>query len=294
MIPGIKNIGVSPAFLISSYGTDFTPENVCDAIEKTRLWGFSNIQLEIFDQEKIPMWLEGGGAEKVKKMLINTGIIINQLVCHLLINEFDSEETLLKTNGFQIMKEVIQIGNRLECCDSIVLPVGSFNNTKECLTGQTSIETLTTLFIKKFMKFYDLIHFNHYKLAVELLPNTLIGSYKSLYDIIFALNLGKTGYLFDTGHAWAGGENVLDIPITYKGMIFGTHLCDNFGFESLSLSPGKGNINWNEIIKNLVFSKYNGYFDIEIMCEPKDVEEEYRTSLDFIQSLINRYGSNVS
>jgi hypothetical protein len=79
-----KKIGVSPAFLISAYGKGFTPENACEGMELVASWGFSNIQIEIFDEEKIPLWLEGNGAKKVRQVQEKLGIKISQLVCHLL------------------------------------------------------------------------------------------------------------------------------------------------------------------------------------------------------------------
>ena len=52
------------------------------------------------------------------------------------------------------------------------------------------------------------------------------------------------GLNFDTGHARACKENLYLIPAKLGGRILGTHLCDNFGHENLSLRPGAGSIDW--------------------------------------------------
>ena len=96
------------------------------------------------------------------------------------------------------------------------------------------------------------------------------------------------GLNFDTGHAWAAKENINMIPAKLNGQILGTHICDNFGHENLSLRPGAGSIDWSEIISGLRASGYNGSFDIEIICMPEAVRQEYSQSRAFIEALLSQ------
>jgi sugar phosphate isomerase/epimerase len=116
-------------------------------------------------------------------------------------------------------------------------------------------------------------------------PLNIAGGYEGFLQILKGIESDRLGFLFDTGHAWAAMEDVAAIPTRVGGKIFGTHLCDNFGGESLKLMPGKGNINWKEVINNLKSSKYAGYYDLEIICSQEKVEEEYLTGLEYISSL---------
>ena len=282
-------IGVSPALLISMYGNQYTPENVCEAMELITSWGFSNIQIEIFDKEKIPLWLEEGGAKKVRKVQEKLGINISQLVCHLLIDECTSRSSLLSDTHVDIMKEVVQIGKELNCCDSITLPIGSFiNDVDNKIIDQTIIEDLRKDLVNKIRCLFEPVREASYKLAVELLPFNIAGGYSRFSKICDNISPGRLGFLFDTGHAWVGKEDVVAIPNQFKGKIFGTHLCDNFGDKNMKLAPGKGSIPWKNVIQNLKSSMYPGFYDLEIICVPEKVEEIYRLSFEYISSLLTK------
>lgn len=284
-----SRVGVSPAFLISLYGNQYTPENVCEGMERLNSWGFSDVQIEIFDQEKLPLWLEGGGAKKVRQVQEKLGIHISQLVCHLLIDECTSRQSLKSDSGIQVIKEVIQIGQELQCCDCITLPVGSFktNQTSGEKIDPSLVEELRTDLTNKLWKYFVPVKEAGYKLAVELLPNNIAGGYSGFSNICADISPDRIGLLFDTGHAWVGGEDVVAIPSRYGNRIFGTHLCDNFGEKNEKLPPGKGSIRWKDLIHNLQSATYAGFYDLEIMCRPEEVEEVYRSGRDYIVASLN-------
>ena len=91
---------------------------------------------------------------------------------------------------------------------------------------------------------------------------------------------------FDTGHAWAAKENLYLIPAKLGRQILGTHLCDNFGHDNLSLPPGAGSIDWHRIIAGLNAVGYQGSYDIEIVCQPKAVRQQYLEGRGFIEKLL--------
>lgn len=281
-------IGVSPAYLISAYGKHYTPENVCEALEQLTSWGFSNLQIEIFDADKIPLWLEGGGAKKVKQLKEKLGINISQLVGHLLIDDFASPSALFSNSGIETMNQMVSIAKELGCVDCITLPIGSFSKDvgSEREINRFSDEAFREQFTKKLRDLYEPARTAGIKVAVELLPKNVAGGFIRFHQIQKVIGSNGLGILFDTGHAWAAGEDVETIPHIFQCAIFGTHLCDNFGRESLKLAPGKGTIGWKKLIDSLVASQFNGYFDLEILCSPESLEEEYRRSFTFISSFI--------
>jgi len=287
-----RRIGVSPAFLVSQYGKDFTPEDVCNAIEIIQSWGFSHLQIEIYDFDKIPMWLTDSGVEKVNRVREQANFDISILVCHLLINEFTSIESLYDFSKIDKVKELIDIAKSINTCRYLLLPFGSLireapNNKKLENFGDYKKQ-----FFEKFSLIYNLVNESEFNLLIEILPKSIIGRYETLRNEIINKYQNKIGILFDTGHAWADGENIIEIPIEFRKYIFGTHLCDNFGKESLSLAPGKGNINWKKLINNLLLSDYSGYFDIEILCPKEKVQVEYTEAFMYIKSIIKDYYKN--
>ena len=282
-------VGVSPAFLISSYGSHFNPDNVSEAIERAAAWGFSNIQIEIFDNEKIALWLEGSGADCVRKAAEKLRMNISQLVGHLLIEDSASPSALFSSSGIETMDRLVTIADRLGCVESITLPIGAYSSevSEAGSMQQFSDETLKKRLSEKLAAFYRPVEAAGYRLSVELLPNHVAGRYSGFAEIQKIAAISRLGLLFDTGHAIAAAEDVYAIPEAFKGSIFGTHLCDNFLDQSLKLAPGKGSIRWDTLLNSLVSSQYSGFFDIEIICSPDRVEEEYRNSLEFIRSRIH-------
>jgi sugar phosphate isomerase/epimerase len=141
-------------------------------------------------------------------------------------------------------------------------------------------------FVEKINKFLELIKESGLVFALEILPFSVVGGIEGFLLICNELNSPDLGVNLDTGHAWACREIVPLLPFRLKDRIFGLHLCDNFGTENLSLAPGKGSIEWQPFMKNLLSSGYNGSLDIEIGCETEDVKSEYVAGLKYINSLV--------
>jgi sugar phosphate isomerase/epimerase len=125
------------------------------------------------------------------------------------------------------------------------------------------------------------------RLALEILPGSLVGGLQGLLRLIDALGSPNFGYNFDTGHAWASREAIELVPLMLTDRIFGTHLKDNNQSENISLPPGDGNIPWDPLLKNLYTSGYRGNFDLEIRCEKEEVESRYKRGLEYIRPKLN-------
>jgi sugar phosphate isomerase/epimerase len=126
------------------------------------------------------------------------------------------------------------------------------------------------------------------RMALEILPGALVGGVDGFVRLCEHLGSDTLGLNFDTGHAWASKENPYLLPAKIGPRILGTHLCDNFGNENLSLRPGAGSIDWPRLIAALKACGYNGPWDVEIICKPEDVEIEYGSGRKFIENLLNR------
>jgi len=124
------------------------------------------------------------------------------------------------------------------------------------------------------------------RMALEILPSAGIGGIDGFMCLCNRLDTVTLGLNFDTGHAWASKENLYLIPAKLGRRIVGTHLCDNFGNENLSLRPGAGSIDWARLIEILRSSGYGGAFDIEILCRPEEARNEYSRARDYLESLL--------
>jgi len=124
------------------------------------------------------------------------------------------------------------------------------------------------------------------RMALEILPGAIVGGIDGFMRLCERVGTDSLGLNFDTGHAWACKENLYLIPAKLGSRILGTHLCDNFGHENLSLRPGAGSIDWPRLIAALKACGYNGPWDIEIVCPPNSVAEEYGAGRRFIEALV--------
>jgi sugar phosphate isomerase/epimerase len=125
------------------------------------------------------------------------------------------------------------------------------------------------------------------RMALEILPSAVIGGIDGFMRLCDRLGTSAPGLNFDTGHAWASKENLYLVPAKLGRRIAGTHLCDNFGNENLSLRPGAGSIDWSRLIETLRSSGYDGAFDIEIICRPEEVRDEYAKARAYIATLLS-------
>jgi sugar phosphate isomerase/epimerase len=123
-------------------------------------------------------------------------------------------------------------------------------------------------------------------MALEIMPGSVIGGIDGYLRLCRDLGPDAPGLNFDTGHAWAAGEDILRIPERLGKQILGTHLCDNFGHENRSLRPGAGSIDWPQLMGALMAAHYGGAWDIEIICPPERCREEYGQAYHFMTSQI--------
>ena len=95
---------------------------------------------------------------------------------------------------------------------------------------------------------------------------------------------GRDRFILSKGHAWAQKRLVHMVPGLLGERIFGTHLCDNFGHENLSLAPGVGSLDWTLLLRGLISNGYAGSMDVEIHCPADQTDHRYRAALTFLES----------
>jgi len=279
--------GVSPAFVVSLYGKQFSIKDFCQALEVVKELGFSGFQPEIFTKEALPDWINSG-SKTISKKAGELGLQATQFVAHFMMENFSTPEEVNSESGLEDLKNVIEIAKNFDNCIVLTIPTGPFSIQWERIQAMNPSWALDVKkrFIGKINKFLELIKESGLVFALEILPFSVVDGIEGFLAICNELNSPYLGINLDTGHAWACREIVPLLPFRLKDRIFGLHLCDNFGTENLSLAPGKGSIEWKPFLKNLLSSGYNGSLDIEIGCEAENVKTEYVAALEYINSLV--------
>jgi len=181
---------------------------------------------------------------------------------------------------------VLEIVNHFDECRVVTLPLPAF----DCPSPSTRDDYLF-LFERcaaKVSRLLAMVEEAGRCMALEILPGAIVGGIDGFLRLCEHLGSETLGFNFDTGHAWACKENLYLIPAKLGPRILGTHLCDNFGNENLSLRPGAGSIDWPRLMAALTACGYNGPWDVEIICKPEEASVEYGGGRKFIENLLNQ------
>ncbi|MGA2362583.1 MAG: sugar phosphate isomerase/epimerase family protein [Candidatus Aminicenantales bacterium] len=285
MDKGTNTFGVSPAFVASLYGPDFSVPSFCAALPHVRALGFSAFQPEIARKETLPDWMDGG-AREVAQAAREAGLTPTQFVAHYMEEFFSTPEMIASRAGLEELRQAVECAKVFEGCATLTVPMlpikvdwGRYSGMDEAWFGD-----LMKRRTEKIHNCLKVVAGAGMFLALEILPFSIIGGVRRFIELCDEVGSDHLGINFDTGNARASGEILPLLPFELRGRIYGTHLGDNNGNENGKLSPGKGSIEWKPLLKNLRAAGYTGSLDIEIGCPPERVFDEYRNGLKYLLS----------
>jgi sugar phosphate isomerase/epimerase len=278
-------IGVSPAYFVSRFSNRFSFDDVAAGLEDLPALGFFGFQLEVFHRENLAPWARTGAAD-IRRKSSDVGLKAHQLVAHFMLADFADRQSLISNAAIEQMKVVLEMVDRFDECRVITVPLPAFDNRSS--SRRDDYFFLFERCAGKVSRLLAMVEDAGRRMALEVLPGAIVGGIDGFLWLCEHLGSDTLGFNFDTGHAWACKENLYLIPAKLGPRILGTHLCDNFGNENLSLRPGAGSIDWSRLIAALKACGYKGPWDIEIICKPEDAEIEYGTGRKFIENLLNR------
>lgn len=281
--------GVSPAYFISRFTNRFSAQDIARSLPDLRKSGFEAFQLEVFHTVNLDEWSRDG-ARLIKKAADASGLAASQFVGHFLLHAFESPEALASDFGVDETKKVLEGMQQFPECRVLTVAIPPFSPMDAaCLTG-TAYAGFRGRFVEKLGRMLELTEQAGRRLALEILPGSLIAGIHGFLRLCDELDSATLGYNFDTGHAWSSKEWVPLIPAAAGQRIYGTHLKDNMQNENLSLAPGQGTIPWKETVTALKAAGYTGSWDIEFRCQPERAVHEYEQALRFLKPLVEPAG----
>lgn len=276
-------IGVSPAYFISRFGDRFTAEQIATGLEDVAEMGFGGFQPEVFHRSALLDW-QKRGARLVARQARTMGLQATQFVAHFMLHAFSAPQHLENAATLDDIQAVIDIVAHFDACRIITVPLGLFEAAAADPAGDAGDHFRR--FRDRIGRLAGMVSAAGCRMALEIMPGSVVGGIDGYTRLCSDLGPDAPGLNFDTGHAWAAGENILRIPERLGKQILGTHLCDNFAHENLSLRPGAGSIDWPQLIRALIATDYDGAWDIEIICPPERCREEYGQAYRFMTSQI--------
>ena len=120
------------------------------------------------------------------------------------------------------------------------------------------------------------------------LETDLINTTVQAMDMIDQLGCENLGVIFDTGHALLVGE---DTPAAIEHLgerLFHLHLSDNHGQSDERLIPGRGNYDFQALIRALNLAMYDGCLTAELGWDyTRNPDPAAAEAQDFLENLIS-------
>jgi sugar phosphate isomerase/epimerase len=129
-------------------------------------------------------------------------------------------------------------------------------------------------------------------IALEnMLPHLFFGNMRDMLWIIGAIDSPIVGTCLDTGHAFIAGD-IAKILYKLSGHLQFLHANDNHGHSDDHLPPGKGKIDWKQVLHELNEIDFEGALILELMGNAqKSMDEvmlEARQSRRYLRDLSRR------
>jgi sugar phosphate isomerase/epimerase len=281
----LKMIGVSPAFVVSLYGSGFSTGDFCEALPVIADIGFTAYQPEVYTKEGLADWSRN--ARNVHDRASGLGLTPTQFVAHFMLEQFAGPGNLHPESGLDELRQVLDIAGVFSPCRVLTIPAPRFDADWDSpwVTSAQGWRDMRALLVEKVSRYLEIVTPRGLKLAFEILPFSIFGGISRFLALCEEIGSPDLGLNFDTGHAWACRELLPSLPFELDGRVFGVHLGDNLSSENIKMAPGKGTIPWTSLLGSLAEAGYKGSRDIEIGCPPDRVVEEYRSGLSYLMSL---------
>jgi sugar phosphate isomerase/epimerase len=99
------------------------------------------------------------------------------------------------------------------------------------------------------------------------LPHLLFGNTSDILWILDAINTAEVGACLDTGHAFLAGD-MPSLIRKLRGHLRMIHVHDNGGSRDDHLPPGRGQIDWEATLRDLVEIQFRGALILEMAGQP--------------------------
>ena len=130
------------------------------------------------------------------------------------------------------------------------------------------------------------------RLAVEPMPRYIVSNSDAMLRLLCDVGSQTLGVNLDTGHLFVQKEIV---PIAIEKLeerIFATHLSDNDGKTEYHWAPGKGDLDWEAILKALRKVNYQGVLNIEV-SGVEDLDKEFLEGKEHVESILKSSGIDI-
>ncbi len=294
-------IGICWLYAISKYGYPPSLRDIFKVIREMADLGFKYIELEGVGEGNLREIMEN--RRELKRLCDDLGLVVHNF-CPVL-PEIVSLERVRREKAMDLFKMGIEIANFFNCetiqTDSFTPPLKFVGERpyKEMVDfglqfrveispdfqweEQWGVLVDTFGFCAREAKKAGL------KFCLEPRVGEMICSTDGILRLMDWVGDDNLGVVLDTGHLNAQKE-ILPLSVEKLGKrIFYVHLSDNDGRTNEHLGLGRGNIDFEEILKGLIKHDFKGVIGLDIGRIPY-LEKEIKNSLEFLRRLFEKLG----
>lgn len=265
------------------HGESLRLEEVESLLERISQTGFTHIHwchewegdytYSVYEMEQIRQWMDKYGLQ-AKSLHASKGTRreVNFRDGHFR-RDYTSDWELNRKAGVELVKNRIDLAARLGAEDVVLHLYVPFASIQE---GEIKKENFYANVKKSLDELQDYCLEKNIRICLENLFDMPKEYMEEQWDwVMQTYPADFLGFCLDTGHAnliW--GREMTEVIRKYRERIFAVHLHDNYGSVDYHMIPGKGNIPWEEVMKELADSAYQLPLILEVgNCQ--GAEEEF-------------------
>ncbi|MBC7326579.1 sugar phosphate isomerase/epimerase [bacterium] len=294
-------IGVCWLYAISKYGYPPSLENTFRVIKEMHDLGFRYIELEGVGEENMKEIY--ANRKELKKLCDDLGLIVHNF-CPV-IPDIVSLEQKQRQKGRDLFKMGIELANFFGCetiqTDSFAPPLKFIGEKpykemvdfglqfKVEISPGFSWEAQWGVLVESFKFCAEEAKKAGLKFCLEPRVGEMICTTDGILRLIDWVDDENLGAVLDTGHLNAQKE-ILPLSVEKLGKrVFYVHFSDNDGKVNEHLGLGRGNIDFEEILKGLLRHNFQGVIGLDIGRIP-NLDEEMKRSKEFLIELFEKLG----
>jgi len=142
----------------------------------------------------------------------------------------------------------------------------------------------------------DIAHEERLLWAIEPHPFQTVDNTNMALKIMEDVGSNALGVCFDTAQSLISAELPSISIYKLRNHIFHTHISDNLGslFSPRHLTPGRGRIGWDEVLKALKAVGYDYFLTLEISDEPLEMlDEVHIKGMTFLREVAEKQGIKI-
>lgn len=288
-------------YAIGRFG--FPPKigDVFTAFREMRDMGFTYVEAEGIGYENLDQVI--GERDEIKRALQGEGLRLADFA--VLLPDVISMSTAVREKSFDYFKRGAEtaalLGSPNIWIDSYLPPLEVRKGvvpTKDLVYGQEfrvsipegfSWERFWENFVSSVSELCAIAESFGLTFLIEPRVGEVISNSDAMIRLASIINNPNLGFILDVAHQHAQKELIPLVVEKMGGLIRYVHVADNDGRDNRHFEPGKGNVDWEEVMRVLKKRRYDGFFAIDLERLP-DLRDAFLRSKLFLEDMAARYG----